>query len=336
MKQFRKVWAIILSVIMLVSLAGCGSSSTGSKEAGAKVIKLGHCHPPDSQFHLGSVKFAELVAQKTNGKVKIEVFHSSQLGDEPELAEGVRVGTMDMALLATGNVAKFEPKFNIFDLPYLIRDNAHADKVLDGEVGAYLASELDKKGVKILGYWESGFRHYVNNKVAIKSPEDLNGLKMRVPNWPVLMATTKAMGASVIPMGFSEIYLAAQQGVIDGQEGPIFAIKSGKMYEVQKYMVLDGHTYAPMVLTINPKLYSGLSSDQQKALVEAAKEAGIYERKILREKEAEELKFLETTGKMTVEKNPDKLKWREATKGIYDQFGDKFGKDLIQKIVDTK
>lgn len=336
----RKLLTLVLCLCLVAAVtAGCG----GSKEApakqaapAAKVIKLGHCHPPDSQFHLGSLKFAELVGQMTNGQIKIEIYHSSQLGDEPELSEAVRMGTNDMALLATGNVAKFEPKFNMFDLPFLFRDHAHADKVFAGEVGTYLAGELDKKGMKILDYWESGFRHYVNNKRPLKDPADMQGLKMRVPNWPVLTAATQAMGANCVPMPFSEIYLACQQGVVDGQEGPVFAIKSGKMYEVQKYMVLDGHTYTPMVLVINPKLFASLTPEQQKALTAAAKEAGVYERKILRDKEAEEIKFLETTGKMTIEKNPDKLKWREATKSVYAQFGDKFGKDLIQKVIDTK
>lgn len=311
--------ALCLSLIFFVVglTAGCGNSKPAETQSKAvKIVKLGHCHPPDSQFHLGSEKFAELVSKKTNGQVKIEVYHSSQLGDEPELSEAVRMGTTDMALLATGNVAKFEPKFNMFDLPYLFRDAAHADKVFSGEVGDYLAVELEKKGIKILSYWESGFRHYVNNKRPLQSPEDLRGLKMRVPNWPVLTAATQAMGANPVPMPFSEIYLACQQGVVDGQEGPIFALKSGKMYEVQKYMVLDGHTDTPMVLVMNPKLFSAFNQEQQKAIVEAANEAGIYERKILRDRETAELAFLEKEGKMIVEKNPDKLKWREATKGL--------------------
>lgn len=338
MKRIGHVLTIAISCLLVIALvAGCGTKSAEpQKTANAKVIKIGHCHPPDSQFHLGSLKFAELVAQKTNNQVKIEVFHSSQLGDEPELSEAVRMGTIDMALLATGNVTKFESKFNVFDLPYLFRDAAHADKVLAGEVGDYLNAELEKKGIKVLSYWESGFRHYVNNKRPLKAPEDLKGLKMRVPNWPVLTAATQAMGANSVPMPFSEIYLACQQGVVDGQEGPVFAIKSGKMYEVQKYMVLDGHTYTPMVLVINPNIFKSLTPEQQKAVLEAAKEAGQYEKKLIRDKEVEELAFLEKEGKMQIERHPDNAKWREATKSVYDQFGDKIGKDLIQKIIDVK
>lgn len=338
MRSIRQVFIVsVVCLVVMGLIAGCGNKAPAQQKSDSvKVINIGHCHPPDSQFHLGSMKFAELVAQKTNNQVKIEVFHSSQLGDEPELSEAVRMGTINMALLATGNVTKFEPKFNVFDLPYLFRDAAHADKVLSGEVGDYLSAELEKKGIKVLGFWESGFRHFVNNKRPLKEPEDLKGLKMRVPNWPVLTAATQALGANCVPMPFSEIYLACQQGVVDGQEGPVFAIKSGKMYEVQKYMVLDGHTYTPMILVINPALFKSLTPEQQKAVQEAAKEAGLFEKKLIRDKEVEELAFLEKQGKMQIERNPDNSKWRAATKSVYDQFGDKIGKDLIQKILDVK
>jgi len=337
------VWVTVL-LLVATMLQGCSKKAPSAAETAkgqssktqVVTIKLGHCHPPESEFHLGSTKFAELVAQKTNGQLKIEVYHSSQLGDEPDLAEGIRMGTMDMALLATGNVAPYESKYNVFDLPYLFQDHAHADKVLAGEVGKYLAGELEKQGIKVLSYWESGFRHYLNNKRPLKSPEDLKGLKIRVPNWPVLMDATRALGANCTPMPFNEVYLACQQGVVDGQEGPAFAIKSAKMYEVQKYMVLDGHTYTAMVLAINPKLFASLTPEQQQALTEAAEEAGQYERKILRENEAKQIEFLETEGKMIIEKNPDKGKWLEATKSVYDKYQNQFGQDLIQKIINTK
>jgi len=335
MKKIAVLVCLVLVIGILV--AGCGDQQAAKPAAPAqKVLKLGHNQKPESPFHIGSMKFAELVAQKSQNTMKIEVFHSSQMGDEAELSEAVRTGTMDISLIATGNVAKYEPRFNVTDLPYLFRDYAHVDKVLDGEVGQFLAAELEKKGQKILAYWESGFRHYVNNKKPVMQPEDMKGLRIRVPNFPVLTATTKALGANAVPMPFSEVYLACQQGVIDGQEGPAFAIRAAKMYEVQKYMVLDGHTYTPMVLIANPKMFQGLTPEQQKVIIEAAKEAGAFERKLIRDMGSEDLKYLETTGKMTIEKNPDKSKWREETKSVYAEFGDKYGKDLIQKIIDTK
>src|SRR5665648_391337 len=137
-------------IVMFFLIAVFISSMFFVVEAKEVVLKLGHCHPTTSEFHMGALKFAELASEKSNGIIKIEVYHSSQLGDEPALSESVRMGTVDMALLATGNVAKFEPKFNIFDLPFLFRDHDHADKVLSGEVAKYLADELEKKGIKII------------------------------------------------------------------------------------------------------------------------------------------------------------------------------------------
>jgi tripartite ATP-independent transporter DctP family solute receptor len=324
-------------VLLIAALLAIGMSSYGV-EAKNKVIvlKMGHCHPTDSEFHSGALKFAELVSQKTKGTVKVDVYHSSQLGDEGELSEGIKLGTVDVALVATGNVTKYQPKFSLFDMPYLFRNYQHVDKVLSGSVGKMLAKETEKCGIEVLSYWESGFRHYLNNKKPLRSPADLKGLKIRTPQWPVLIATTKALGANPVPMPFSELYMACQQGVVDGQEGPVFAIKASKFYEVQKYMVLDGHTYTAMLLIMNPNRFKALSAQQRKAISEAAEQAGAYERKLIRHKEADEIKFLETTGKMVIEKNPNKAQWSKAVKPVYKQFSAQFGKALIRKIVNTK
>ena len=331
----KSVALFLVLMWVLVVAAGCGGAKNAS--SGKTVaIKLGHGHPASSEFHLGAQKFAELVDKKTNGNVKITIYHSGQLGDEQELSEGLRMGTIDMALLGSSSVSKFEPNFMMFDLPYIFRDHAHADKVLDGEVGNIFVDKFEKKGLKVLGYWESGFRHYLNNKRPIKTPKDMEGLKIRTPQSPVQVATTKALGASPVPLNFSELYMACQQGTVDGQEGPVFAIKSAKFYEVQKYMVLDGHIYTVMVLGMNPKLFGSLSADNQKAILEAAKEASLYERKLLRDHEQEQIAFLEKEGKMIIEKNPDKSEWLKATKPVYDEFGKKLDNDLIQKVINTR
>jgi TRAP-type transport system periplasmic protein len=246
MKKKWKILTVLITVILTMGLTACGKSQSGSSTDNSEAItlKLGHNQPTESQFHAGAEKFAELVSEKTEGKVKVDVYHSSQLGDEGELAEGTKLGTVDMSLVASGSVTKYYPRFSIFDLPFLFRDSAHVDNVLQGEVGKLLAKEAEEQGgFKVMNYWESGFRHFLNSKKPLKSPEDLDGLKIRTPEWPVLISTTEALGANSVPMPFSELYMAAQHGVVDGQEGPVFAIKSSKMYEVQEYMVLDGHTY---------------------------------------------------------------------------------------------
>jgi TRAP-type transport system periplasmic protein len=261
MRKEFKVLIVFITAILTFGLTGCGKSQSGTAEGQSEEItlKMGHNQPTESQFHAGAEKFAELVSEKTDGKVKIDVYHSSQLGDEGELAEGTKLGTVDISLVASGSVTKYYPRFSIFDLPFLFRDSEHVDKVLQGEVGELLAKEAEEQGgFKVMNYWESGFRHFLNSKQPLKSPEDLKGLKIRTPEWPVLISTTEALGANSVPMPFSELYMAAQHGVVDGQEGPVFAIKSSKMYEVQDYMVMDGHTYTSMLLIMNPTKFDGL------------------------------------------------------------------------------
>ncbi|MGF2616578.1 TRAP transporter substrate-binding protein [Rossellomorea vietnamensis] len=337
-KEFRGL-ILLIAVILMMGLTGCGKSKSSASDgqSGEITLKLGHNQPTESQFHAGADKFAELVSEKTDGKVKIDVYHSSQLGDEGELAEGTKLGTVDISLVASGSVTKYYPRFSIFDLPFLFRDSEHVDKVLQGEVGELLAKEAEEQGgFKVMNYWESGFRHFLNSKQSLKSPEDLKGLKIRTPEWPVLISTTEALGANSVPMPFSELYMAAQHGVVDGQEGPVFAIKSSKMYEVQDYMVMDGHTYTSMLLIMNPNKFDGLSKENQEALMEAAKEAGDYERKLIRDNEKKEIDYLETEGGLTIEKNPDKDEWRKAVKSVYEKYSDEFGEDLIQQIINTK
>ncbi len=316
-------WSLL--AVLVFAMAGFGT-------AGEMVFKLGHCHPTSSQFHAGSLKFAELVAAKTKGEVKIGVYPNNQIGDEPELVQGMKMGTVDMGLVASGNVAKYNPDFYLFDLPYLFRSYEHVDTCLNGDIGKALAARTAENGIQIMSYWESGFRHFLNNKRPIKSPGDMKGLKMRTPDWPALIAATTQLGGSPVPMPFGELYMACQQGVVDGQEGPVFAIKSAKMYEVQKYMVLDGHTYTAMVLGVNPKKFARLSPENQRLVLEAAVEAGAYQRKLIRDQVENELKFLETEGKMEIYRTPDKQEWIDATKPVYETLKDRFNQDLIKKI----
>ena len=327
-------FAVLVCMFVIMGLTTPGhAQDRGKGDIPRVVIKFGHGHPPSSEFHAGAMKLAELAAAKSNNVLKIEVYHSSQLGDEPELSEGIRMGTIDMALLGPSSVAKYEPRFDVFSMPYIIRSSEHADHIATGEVGGYFKAEIEKQSQIVLDYWESGFRHFLNNKRAVKDPNDMKGLKIRTPPSPVMVATVGALGANPIPLAFSELYMACQQGVVDGQEGPVFAIKSAKFYEVQKYMVLDGHTYTLMVVAMNPQRYRALSPDLKKALGDAAVEAGLYERKLLRDQGDSEVRFLETTGKMVIEKSPDKEAWRKATASVYDKMGAKFGNDLIQRIL---
>lgn len=342
----KKVLICLLCAVMLVaSLAGCTSqpaNNTESKEStenvkkeASKTFKLGLSHGKGSEFYLGAEEFKKLVEEKSEGRIKVELYPSGQIGSEGEMTEGITMGSIDAALVGTSSLATVLPSFEIFNLPYLFRDYDHADKVLLGDVGNQFSKLLREKNIQVLSYWESGFRHYVNAKHEVKVPEDLKGLSIRTPQSKLQIAITEKLGASPIAMSFAELYLACQQGVVDGQEGPVFAMVAEKMYEVQKYMVLDGHVYTVMGLIMNPTLFDSFSEEDKQILLDAAKEAGMYERKLLRENEAKHIETLKAEG-MIIYENPDKEIWRNAAKAVYDEFQDKLGKDLVDQILNTK
>jgi len=210
-----KVLSIIISISLILSAGWAGSSWAQEKPLS---LKLGHAVAPVHPYHLGAVKFSELVAQRTGGKVKIDVYPSTQLGNERDMVEGLQLGTIDLVVTSTGPVGGFVPKMFVVDLPFLFRDRDHAYKVLDGPIGRDLLSALSAKSIRGLAFWENGFRQITNNLRPIEKPTDLKGVKIRTMENKVHLAAFRAFGASPTPMAWSEVYTALQQRTIDGQE----------------------------------------------------------------------------------------------------------------------
>jgi tripartite ATP-independent transporter DctP family solute receptor len=200
-------------------------------------LKLGHVagSDPKDNWQAGSAKFAELVDQKTKGAVNVQVFPSSQLGNDRDMTEGMRLGSVDFALIA-GVLSNFEPRLGLLEIPYIFRDAEHMRKVLNGPIGDELASAVQKSGIRVLGWWERGPRELTSNK-QVKSVADVKGMKIRVPEIPVSVDAWRAFGANPTPMAFGEVYTGLQQKVIDGQENPLAIISSAKLYEVQIFLV---------------------------------------------------------------------------------------------------
>ena len=327
----RQTLAIItvLSIFVLAmtwtNIAQCQDKSV--------ILKLGHAVTPVHPYHLGAVKFSELVAQRTANKVKIDVYPSTQLGNERDMIEGLQLGTIDLVVTSTGPVGGFVPKMFVVDLPFLFRDREHAYKVLDGPIGQELLAALSAKGIKGLAFWENGFRQITNNVRPIEKPEDLKGIKIRTMENKVHLASFRAFGASPTPMAWSEVYTALQQKTIDGQENPIAIIHDHKLAEVQKYLALTGHFYSPSLLLISEKTYKGLPKDVQKIMTDTAIECATYERNLLRDSEAKQLAELKAKGmQVTV---PIKKPFQEAAAPVYREFEPQFGKDTIRKIMAT-
>jgi TRAP-type transport system periplasmic protein len=322
----------IISLSLVVALLGFGAAS----HAAPLIIKFGHSGTKVHQYHIGAMKLAEAVEKNSGGAMKIEVFPDAQLGGERDLAEGTRLGTVDMAVLAAGSVLPlWVPEFQVIEMPFLFRNRAHAYEVLDGPVGAELNSLAEKKGMKILGYWEVGFRNMTDNKRPIVTPKDMEGLKIRVQQSKVYIEMMKSLGAIGTPIAFTELYSALQQGVVDGQENPIATIRSMNYFEVQKYLSLTFHTYTPGAVMINPKLWGSLTEEQKAILQKSMKEARAYQRKTVADKEADDLAFLKSKG-MTVTEKPDRGAFRKATLPVYDAMASVVPPALVNTIRNTK
>lgn len=297
-------------------------------------FKLGNATAPDHAYNVGARKYAELVAQRTGNKVKIDVYPATQLGSERDLVEGLQLGTVDLVVTSTGPVGGFVPKMFVVDLPFLFRDREHAYKVLDGPIGKGLLDAFSAKGIKGLAFWENGFRQITNNVRPIEKPENLKGIKIRTMENKIHLASFRAWGASPTPMAWGEVYTALQQKTIDAQENPIAIIYTAKIYEVQKYLALTGHFYSPSPLLMGDKAFKGLPQDIQKVMLDTAVECATFERNLLRDEEAKQL--AELKAKRMQVTTPNKKPFQDAAASVYKEFESQFGKDMIDRIIATK
>lgn len=308
---------------------------SASVSFGAVTLKLGHIAEPENPYGQGADHFANLVKERTKGEVIIQVYPSSQLGNQRDLVEGLTFGTVDMTLTGTAVLGNFIPEVAVFDLPFVFRDIPHAYKALD-TVGMDLCKKGEGRGMITLAIWENGVRHMTNNKRPIKTPEDMKGLKMRVMEQPVYIEMMKALGASPTPMAMSELYTALQKGVIDGQENPLAHIATKRFYEVQKYISLTGHTYASEPLLISTVSWKKLTPEQQQIVRQAALDTRDWQRELCRNLEGTFLKVIKDSGKSEVNDDVDKAAFANATKSVWKLYSDKFGTANIDAIQNVK
>ncbi|MFA6505867.1 MAG: DctP family TRAP transporter solute-binding subunit [Treponemataceae bacterium] len=326
--------ALIAAVAFSPVFAG-GQGDTAKKDSGSTeypslVLKLGHIGDPGHPYSKGAEYFAELVNKKSNGKIVIKTYHSSQLGDQKTLIEGLMYGTIDMALVGTAALGQFQPQISLFDLPFLFNDLPHAYAALD-TVGMDLGKPLEAKGIKLLGYMENGIRHMTNNVRPIKSPADMKGLKIRVQTNKIHVAMIKDMGGSPTPMAMGELYTALQQGAVDGQENPAAHIFTQRYYEVQKYASRTAHVYSPEPVLISMAKWNAFPQNVKDLFLSSAKEAIAWQRKLSSDEDEGLWDKIKATGKMEVI-DVDRQPFVDATAGLYEQFAASVGKDNITKI----
>ena len=323
----RIAW--IGALLVVTFLLALPQSSRAATE-----LRLGHTTPTDDAYHIGAMKFVELVSKYTNNAVRIVVFPASQLGGEREMIEAVKLGTLDMVLTTSAPISNFEPRFMLFDLPFLFRDNAYAHQVLDGPIGQKVAAHMEPHGIKSLSWYESGFRNMYSVKKKITSPDDLRGMKFRVMENPVYVSMFRALGASAVTIPSPEIYLSLQTGVVDAYEHPLGPYYSFKAYEVAKLAALTGHTYTPVALLINLKLFNQMPKAHQDAFLRAAHEGAVFERAFIAQNTEEFKAKLRPLGVQFNE--VDKRLFQQKMGPVYKEFGPKVGADLIEAIVQSK
>jgi TRAP-type transport system periplasmic protein len=294
------------------------------------VLKLGHVAEPSNPYGLGADQFAKIVKEKSKGDIEVKVYPSSQLGSQKELIEGLTTGTVDMTLTGTAELGTYQPQMALFDMPFIFKDRKHAYRALD-TVGMDLGKELEKKGLKLLGYMENGIRHMTNNTRPIKSPADMKGLKIRVMNNKVYVEMIKSLGASPIPLSLDELYTAMQYGTVDGQENPSAHIFTKRFYEVQKYASLTGHAYAPEPVLISMKTWNKLNASQKAVIQSSASEAIAWQRKLSENLDEDFWKKIRKTGKMQVI-SVDREPFIKATAEVYKKMAAVVGQANIDKV----
>jgi tripartite ATP-independent transporter DctP family solute receptor len=302
--------------------------------AAQKTLKVGIGLSDDHPQGVSVKKFAELLAQKTGGKVTAKLFASGSLGNDVTMISALRGGTQEMVVPDSSTLVNLIKDFGVLNLPLVINTEQEADALLDGPFGQKLLAQLPDKGLIGLGFWENGFRHVTNGRRPIQKAEDFAGLKIRVIQNPLFIETFSTLGANALPMPFPEVYTALEQRTVDGQENPTATILASKFYEVQKHLVLDRHIYSVWVLLLSKKAWDGLSADEKKAVQEAAREATLFERKTIREFSENALGELKKKGMQITELAPaEQAKLREKLQPVVTKFSKEFGEGTAKEMM---
>ncbi|MBC2703580.1 TRAP transporter substrate-binding protein [Desulfobacula sp.] len=298
-------------------------------------IKLGVATKPGSAQNIAAEKFKELIEQRSNKKFEVKIYHSASLGNETEILQQVQMGTIQMAIITGGPFDTFDPITRVVNYPFLFKDNAQADKILDGPLGAQVLKSLESSGFKGLSFSENGFRNLTNSKRPVKSPDDIRGLKVRVMASAIHKAIWKALGANPTPMPWP-IYTELEQKVIDGQENPLWVMEVYKFYEIQKYMTLSRHVYSYHIDVASLKWWKTLDKTDQDMIQKAIYEAAVYQRNDNRSKDADRLTLLKEKGMQIVE-NPDIDAFRAKVADLKDMniYKDPKVQDMLLKIMEA-
>lgn len=332
MKKFK--WFTVVCALMLL-LTACGSNSSKDSADSGETIKwkLGHLADENHIWHKTALKFADLVKEKTDGKLEITVYPNNALGGETDTINSIKAGTVDM-VISGETLQNWAPKAALMAAPYAFRDLDHVKKVVEGEIGKEIEAEIkEKAGLTPLYYHTRAPRNLTSNR-PITKPEDLDGFRMRVPNVPLFLSVWEAAGAKPQVMDFNEVFTGLQQNVIEGQENPVDLIYSAAFYEVQKYVNKTEHVYSWIYVLVGNKQFESLSDEMKDAVLSAAKEAQAYGEELFETEVAEYEKKLKEEGMEFVEVDQDAF--REAMKPAIQKNLTPEQYELYEKILEVQ
>lgn len=328
----NKRWAVLISFFVLI-VSGCGQNETAADENGVTTWKMTHISDENHLWHRTSVEFADLVEEKTDGKVQIEIFPNSQLGSEVDNINSIRYGATDLTITGE-SLEVWTPNAVMLAVPYAFDDQEHMRSVIEGPLGEQIENEIDEDvGLTPLFYMEREPRNLTSN-YPISSPEDLNGFSMRIPNVPLFLDSWSEAGAQPQVMSLSEVFTGLQQGVIDGQENPNDLIQSSGFYEVQNYINETEHVRSWIYVVVGSEQLEALPEEQQAQVLEAAGEAEEFAQSLI-EEEAETVRTaLEETG-VEFNDDVDQEAFREAMMPALEEYFNEEQVELYNQILES-
>lgn len=322
-----------LSTALLGALLLAGTTSAMAADIKERTIKYAVIYDIKHPHGLGAQKFADLVAQRSDNKMKVKVFPNATLGGEIAIISAMQGGTVEMSAVATSQLVGVIKDFAALDLPFLFSNEKEVDRVVEGPVGKTFLDKMPEKGMVGLSFFEHGFRNLTNSRRPVTKLEDIQGLKIRVEQNSVAIDTWNMLGTNAVPMPFPELYGALEQKAVDGQENPYSTVESSKFYEVQKYLSVTKHKYTPLVVTLSKKFWDQLSADEKKIIQDAAVEAAVYQRQANRDLSDQYLQSLKKVG-MQINEIPaaELARMRAKVQPVVDKYSAQIGGTLVKDL----
>ncbi len=315
-------------------LATVAMAALGMAHAQERTFKFALNGPEGHPAVAGMKKFADTVATKSGGRMKVNLFLNGSLGGDQAVVTSVKAGTIEMAVMNSGILASEVKELAIFDFPFLFSNEKESDAIVDGPIGKKMHAQLESKGVIGLAYWELGYRQITNSRRPLNKVEDIEGLKLRVIPSPINVDWVKALGANPTPMPFPEVYAGLEQKAIDGQENPVSVIAANKFWEVQKHVALTNHQYNPQSVIFSKRVWDSLSVADRKILDDAANEATLVQREAARSAVATNLELLKKNGMTVTQFSPAEVaKLRDKMKPVIDKYIANVGEETAREVM---